>query len=188
MLKTILENQFRLEKEAISQLVKRLNKVVYKKNDLIVKEFKQCNKLYFIESGLVKLYFDTGEKTFIMTFFYEGQFFNELQGYVTTYPGHYAIQTIEDCVIYEVERDDLELLCKSFISIERFLRILYSFAAVNMMSRISDLLNEDASSRYKKFLKLFPTLNNRIALKAVSEYVGISQVSLSRIRANQNSF
>lgn len=51
------------------------------------------------------------------------------------------------------------------------------------MERISEMLEENAKERYANFVRDYPTLLQRISLGDLANYIGITQVSLSRIRA-----
>jgi hypothetical protein len=52
-----------------------------------------------------------------------------------------------------------------------------------MMKRISEMLEENATERYLHFVKENPDTLQRISLGDLASYLGITQVSLSRIRA-----
>lgn len=49
--------------------------------------------------------------------------------------------------------------------------------------RVSDMLEEDATAHYHSFVKENQSLLQRVSLGDVASYLGISQVTLSRIRA-----
>ena len=68
---------------------------------------------------------------------------------------------------------------------ETAFRKLLSIATINMMKRISEMLEENATKRYNHFLKDNSQLLQRISLGDLANYLGITQVSLSRIRANK---
>jgi hypothetical protein len=51
------------------------------------------------------------------------------------------------------------------------------------MDRISEMLEENAKERYTNFINKYPDLLQRISLGDLANYIGITQVSLSRIRA-----
>jgi hypothetical protein len=53
------------------------------------------------------------------------------------------------------------------------------------MERISEMLEENAKERYNNFVNDYPTLLQRISLGELANYIGITQVSLSRIRAGK---
>jgi hypothetical protein len=54
-----------------------------------------------------------------------------------------------------------------------------------MMHRISEMLEENPARRYHNFVARNPELLQRISLGDLANYLGISQVSLSRIRARK---
>jgi hypothetical protein len=52
------------------------------------------------------------------------------------------------------------------------------------LARISPMLAQDATTRYREFLDNYPQLANRIPLSYLASFLGITQSSLSRIRKN----
>ena len=144
-----------------------------------------CEHLFFIDQGLAKTYFNTGDKEFIMRFFCENEMFTVLDSYVTRQPSAYYIKALEPTEISYVEQKEMEKLCLKHHSIETFFRKLVSMAVVNMMKRISEMLEENASTRYTHFIKDNGHLLQRISLGDLASYLGITQVSLSRIRSQK---
>lgn len=49
-------------------------------------------------------------------------------------------------------------------------------------------LNLPAQERYEKMMKEFPRLCNRVNLRYIASFPGITQPSVSRIRGRQNLF
>ena len=68
---------------------------------------------------------------------------------------------------------------------ETFLRKLVSVAATKMTKRIREMLEENAGKRYKQFVKENKAILQRISLGDLASYLGITQQSLSRIRAKK---
>jgi len=141
--------------------------------------------LYFIKHGLTKLFFHKEDKEFIMTFFRENMMFTELNGYLTHKPSKYMIVALETTSILYAHHDDIEKLCKEHHCIETLFRRLFSVASINMMKRITEMLEENATTRYGHFLAEHNDLLQRISLGDLANYLGITQVSLSRIRASR---
>jgi CRP-like cAMP-binding protein len=135
--------------------------------------------------GLAKTYFNTGEKEFIMRFFCEREMFTVLDSFITQQPSTYYIKALEATEVSFIGQKELEELCWKHHCIETFYRKLVSIAVVNMMKRISEMLEENASTRYAHFLKDNGYLLQRISLGDLASYLGITQVSLSRIRAQK---
>lgn len=154
----------------------------YKKGDCLLAADQKSKRLYFINNGLVKLSFFRGDKELIMKFFSEKGFCAALDGFETQRPSNYTITAIEDTRLIEIDYAKLETLAGHSHAIEKMMRKICSVAIVNMMDRISEMLESNATERYLNFLKNNGHLVNRISLGDLSGYLGISQVSLSRLR------
>ena len=175
----------RLDEDAATDLSDMLQTKVFRKGDFVLKQQEICKYLYFIDGGLLKLFFSSEDKTFIMRFFPEGSMFTLLDSYLTQSQAQYEIVALEPATLTFIRYDDLEVLCKRYHTVETFFRKLISMAALNMMSRVSEMLEEDATARYENFVQQNNTLMQRISLGDLAAYLGITQVSLSRIRAKR---
>lgn len=154
----------------------------YSKGDKILKTGGYCNSLYFINRGLVKLSFETDESEFIMRFFQENILFTELESVTTYKPSKYAIIALEDIECSIIPYYKFEKQCRENQTISLFFNKFLTNAHINMMNRISEMLEADAKTRYHYFLNQNPSIINRISLGDLSKYLGINQVTLSRIR------
>lgn len=174
-----------LSAEASADLLPCLAVKTFEKGSLLLRERQICNKLFFVESGLVKVFFATEEKEFIMRFFPEHSLVTILDSFTLQQPSAYEIMALEDTTVSWLNHADLERLCKKHHCIETGFRKLLSVAAVNMMKRVSELLEENAGKRYDNFLRENGALLQRISLGDLANYLGITQVSLSRIRSRK---
>lgn len=172
-----------LESEAKVDLASRLFTKKYIKGELILESGNTCSRIYFVEIGLVKTFFHNGNREFIMRFFSEGNMFTVLDSFVTRKPSAYSILTLEQTTITYLNYSDLEELCNRYHAMETFYRKLLSMAVVNMMERVGGTLEEKAQVAYNKFVKEHGKLLQRISLADLASYLGITQVSLSRIRS-----
>lgn len=180
-----IENIIKPDPSVMETLVSGLELKTYRKGDFLLKGDETCKHFYFLDKGLVKLFFDNGDKDFIMTFFAENSFFTELNGFLTGHPSKYMIVALESCDVFRIHKDTIEGLCKKHHTAETLFSKLYSKAPVNMMGRISEMLEDDGKKRYNNFLKQRSDLIQRISLGDMADYIGITQVSLSRIRAQK---
>lgn len=174
-----------LDKVTTEDLLTKLENKTFLKGDYILRSGDVCRKLFFINVGLVKLCFTTGNKEFIMRFFPENVMFTLLDSYITQTPSTYEIISLDTTTITSIRKEEMEFLCKKYHSVETFFRKLVSIAALNMMNRISEMLEENATQRYRNFVKEDNYLVQRISLGDLANYLGITQVSLSRIRAKK---
>ena len=174
-----------LSNEAKDDLQNCLSLKSFTKGELLLKKGQVCKNLYFIDEGLTKVFFAKEDKEFIMRFFPEHTLFTVVDSLVTQTPSNYEVMALEKTIVTYITQTDLETLCKKQHPIETAFRKLLSIATINMMKRISEMLEENATERYNHFLKDNGLLLQRISLGDLANYLGITQVSLSRIRANR---
>ena len=153
-----------------------------KKGELLLRKGSYCRDFFFVEEGLVKLTFDKGEGEFIMRFFEENYLLTEVESLSLNKASKYEIRALEDTRVIRFSNEALETLSKEDPNVGLFYTRFLKMAHINMMNRISEILEADAKVRYTNFLEQQSALINRISLGDLSRYLGINQVTLSRIR------
>ena len=174
-----------LSETAAEGLQQYLTEKSFDKGEFLLRSGETCKKLYFINEGLTKTFFTKDDKEFIMRFFPEKTLFTVVNSFEMQVPSTYEIMALEKTSVTFLFKTDLEALCREHHCIETAFRKLLSIATINMMKRISEMLEENARERYEHFLKDNGLLLQRISLGDLANYLGITQVSLSRIRANK---
>jgi CRP-like cAMP-binding protein len=172
-----------LDEEVVDALMKKLQTNKYKKGDHVLKAGQVCNCFYFIDEGLLKISFQKEAKEFIMRFFPENSICSQLESFLQQSPSTYRMIALESTTLTYITQRDLEELCAKYHQMETIFRKFVSFAVINMMKRISEMLEENATESYLHFMRENPDLLQRISLGDLASYLGITQVSLSRIRA-----
>ncbi|WP_293939138.1 Crp/Fnr family transcriptional regulator [Sphingobacterium sp. UBA5996] len=173
---------FNVNNEALLEFKSKITSKSFKKGDIIVKKGRICDKIFFLEYGLVKTLFTSDSREYIMRFFSEANIFSVLDSFIEQKPSNYEIVALEDTAVSCISYKDLQLLCAKYHQIETFYRKLLSMAVIEMMTRIGRSLEETGIVAYNKFLKNQGYLLQRISLADLASYLGITQVSLSRIR------
>ena len=175
----------RLSPEASDDLEALLKTKEFKKGEFINKEGQICKDFFFVDYGLVKHYYYLNGNQYITRFFCENDFFIIMDSFLNYSPAEYTTIALEDTQITYLKNNDLEYLCKKHHSIETFIRKYISFVAFITINRFKSMLNQDATERYNNFLSEYKHILQRISLGDTASYLGMSQVSLSRIRAKK---
>jgi len=174
-----------LTKEAADELFKDLKTKSFKKGEYIVKRGEVCKYLFFLNEGLAKICFEKDDKNFVMRFFSEQRLFTVFDSYLTQTPSEFMLVALEPTTVTMISYEKMEALCKKHHCMETFFRKLISITPVRMMRRISEMLEENATERYNIFVKEYNNILQRISLGDIANYLGITQQSLSRIRAQK---
>lgn len=180
-----LNNIIPLTEEGIDDLSAVISRKEYAKGASLLKEESTCSWLYFMEKGLVKYSFYREDKEFIMRFFPENSLFTGLDSYIRQLPSAYVLEALEPVTVSRISHGDMELLCRKHHCLETAFSKFISIAALNMMDRVSEMLEENSAKRYANFVRSNGELMQRISLGDLASYLGITQVSLSRIRARK---
>lgn len=177
-----------LSDKASEELMQCVHTTSYSKGDLIHSEGKVCKYLFFVESGLVKHFYYHDGNQYVLRFFEEDHFFIATDSFFYDMPAEYSTLALEETTIIHLEYDDFERLCQSYHSFETFARKFVSIVAYTAISNLKGLLYLDATERYVKFIREYGHLQQRISLGDTAAFLGISQVSLSRIRSKRITF
>ena len=166
--------------QAISDLA---SLVSVKKNQDLQPIGVTCRTIYFVQSGLARIYYYKDGNEITEYFAFENDIIVRAESLFTGKPSKKAIQAVEDTVFIGIPSAQLFELYDSFPDIERLFRKITESAYVDTVNRIESIQFHTAEERYNQLLIENPSMIQRIPLKHIASYLGITQVSLSRIRA-----
>lgn len=153
------------------------------RNTCLVQSGVLDRNVYFIEEGITRSVFhkdDTGTTTW---FSMEGDITFGMYSLYHNMPSVESVETLTDCTIYVIPIEKLNFLYTQYIDIANWGRVLHQETNRLMSHIFVERLQLSPKERYECFLTHFPGLLNRIKLKFVAEFLGMSIYTLSRIRA-----
>ncbi|UCS95902.1 Crp/Fnr family transcriptional regulator [Echinicola marina] len=153
------------------------------KNETIIHQGKIENFSYFILEGCAKAHLNHDGKDINFWFGFEGDFLFSYNSKISKQPGYENISTLEKSLLWKISNDDLEILYKTNLEIANWSRKLTEIELIKTEKRLLDFQTKSATSRYEELLQRHPEILHRISLGNIASYLGISQVSLSRIRS-----
>lgn len=140
--------------------------------------------IFFIEKGIARAFISIDGKEFTFWIGKEGDTIVSLKSYVNNQRGYETIELMEDTVVYVLGRKELNELFNEDIHIANWGRKFAESEFLKTEERFIPLLFTTASERYNKLIENNPDLLQRLPLECLASYLGITPVSLSRIRAN----
>ena len=96
-----------------------------------------------------------------------------------------TVECISNATVSEFNTDDLSSIFNIYPELESFQRKNLERHVVTLYKRILNQLQLSASERYNVFLKQYPDIEQMIPNYHIASYLGITQQSLSRIRAKR---
>ncbi len=144
-----------------------------------------CKTIYFLKSGLARIYYFKESTDITESFSFENSLVVRYESLFTSKPSKKGIQVLEDAELIAIKSTALFKLYDTHPDIERLFRKVFEAALVEQISRIESLQFHTAEERYAALLKEAPDVIKRVPLKFIASYLGITAVSLSRIRAQK---
>ncbi len=170
-----------LEKEIISVS----KSISVQKDTILIKNGERCRNLFFINKGIVRgFYFDNG-KEITHWFAQEDDFATSFYSFITNQPSPETIEALEDCELTQISFDDLQKLYLKFPETERVGRIITENYYIDLEERFLNIQFKSAKERYQNLIGKNPNLLQRASLGQIATYLGITQETLSRVRAEK---
>jgi CRP-like cAMP-binding protein len=170
--------QWEIDAIAKNVYIKRVTRnIIFKHAGSLVKE------LYFVNSGCLRtFYLDKNSKECTRSIAFENTYCWAIN-FLNDFPIHEYIEALTDSELLVFTKEKFNVLvdsCPGFrkgymISLERIAQI---YAA-----RVETLISMTAKERYKSLLLNNPELVSTISNKIIASYLGITEQSLSRIKA-----
>jgi len=173
-----------LSGESTSKLEQLSQKITVKRNSLLIEQDKTQKDIYFLASGLARVYYETPRRQITLDFVSPGGTLISMNSYVHDTPGYENIDLLEDSVVYRINQQQLFELYESDIAIANWGRKMAELEFIKAEHRTMAKLFNTAQERYAELLQKYPQYIKGIKLGYIASYLGVSQVTLSRIRAN----
>lgn len=185
IIKKITEEYSVLSDETIDKWKKNIKILELPKGTQLVREEKFTDKLYFIYRGSAKAYHSKDGKLITDWFAFDNQFICAITGYFLKKPSEHCIELTENSIILEFEREKLTELSNNHHDFESFSRKIITKIMLQLQQRVVYLQFATAKERYHFLLKEYPKIELHISLGDIASYIGITQETLSRIRAKK---
>ena len=153
------------------------------KGELLVSAGSMCSHIYLIRKGILRSFVKEGSKEITTWISSEQELATCITSFGLQQPARENIQALEDCELSALSLEDLQYLYDHFpeanIIGRKILEKYYRDAEERAF--IARLM--EATSKYKHFIVTKSDLLNRVPLKFIASYLGMTLETLSRIRS-----
>jgi CRP-like cAMP-binding protein len=185
ILKSYFKDRTQINEEKLEALSPYFKEKTVKKNEFLLREGEVCRFNYFVLSGCLRLFSVNNEgleNTRYIAF--EGKFGTSFTSLITGDPSIEYIQSLEKSTVLTITKDDFFYLVENEPAVNKIYRNILESAYITTQKRIYDLQGSDSLDRLKWLLKQQPRIFNRLSNKVIASYLGITQYTLSRLKAN----
>ncbi|MEH6656510.1 Crp/Fnr family transcriptional regulator [Leeuwenhoekiella marinoflava] len=156
------------------------------KGNYILNSGEVCNHIYFLNQGFARQYYYKNGKEVTEWFAGKNEFCFSIESYFKDSPSKLLIETIEDSEVIYLHKEGLLGLSKSNIEIGQLAIKMFAKSLVLSQQRMESILFQSAKDRYVNLLERQPEIIQKVPLSYIASFLGITQETLSRIRAKLN--
>lgn len=153
-----------------------------KKNSLLLTAGKIAKEVYFIKRGCIRLFYEKDGDDISAFFFTENMFAGAYDSFISQKPSRHNIETIEDCEVLAINYSDFHRLLESHPTMNALVRKILEERFVALHDLFTSQILDTPEERYVKLQNERPDLINRIPQHQIATFLGVTPVSLSRIR------
>jgi CRP-like cAMP-binding protein len=139
-------------------------------------------EVYFIINGCMRLFYEKEGVDISAYFFTERMFAGAYDSFISQKPSRHSIETIEECQVLAISHSAYQHLFTEFPKMNEFVRKVLEERFVSLHELFTSLLLDSPEERYLNLIKDRPDLINRIPQHQLATFIGVTPVSLSRIR------
>ena len=155
----------------------------FKKGEIVLNRGEICREAYFILKGMMRSFQilpNKNEKTYVLCF--ENHIFTEHTSFISQKPSTDYLQAVDEVSVLFFTHENLMKLYKKSHALESIARQISDVNFIVAKNKLMSLMNDDAATRYRAFLRSYKSVLSRIPQNIVASYLGITPQSLSRLK------
>jgi len=143
------------------------------------------NKMGFVVDGVFKVVrINSKGNDFIPYFINEGHFVIDLDSFLNRSPSEEYIEALTTCKVITMTKSSFDFLENEVSNFSKIMGKLKENALIEKHKLKSEMLADDAATRYAKFIQRQPSIIQRVSQNHIAQFLGITPYTLSRIRKN----
>lgn len=181
-LEKYIQSYFGISQEDLAQVGALFKHQTIKKGDYFLKTGRVCDKLSFIQSGLLRIYVQTPDKEVTQWISTKGYFVTDLASLIFSTPARWTIQALTDTEIYTIDSHDYNRIGKLVPKWPELEKFFIARCFTILEDRIFTHLSMTAEERYHFFFERNKQLFNQVPLQYIASMLGMTPETFSRIR------
>lgn len=156
------------------------------KGEVLIRGGQTVNKTFFVTQGSLRSFcVDKEGKEHTLQFAIKDWWISDFMAIYNNEPASLTVECITDATVIEFNAQKLDEIYLQFPEFEAFQRKNLERHVVSLHKRILNQLQLTALERYNLFLEQYPNIEQHVPNYHIASYLGITQQSLSRVRAEK---
>jgi len=179
-------NKFPLSDEKWMEYTNCFNRIEVASKTTLLEEGEISKKLFLIEKGCIRVWFNNNGKDLTTQFFFENQSVASIESFMKKLPSPVVVETIEPSVIWWIHKNDLDKILKEIKEIpelrDRLIDMLFN-RTFDYMKYFVSFIKDSPTQRYLNLIEERPQIIQRVPQHYIASYLGVTTVHLSRIKS-----
>ena len=181
-----IRNSITLSSNAEDYIASISKEKTISKGDILIRQGQSVKNTYFVTSGCLRSFcVDKNGKGHTLQFAIKDWWISDFIAIYNDEQATLTVECITDSNVIEFNAKELDKIHSLFPEFEAFQRKNLERHIVSLHKRILNQLQLTAYERYDLFLKQYPDIEKYTPNYHIASYLGITQQSLSRIRAEK---
>lgn len=151
------------------------------RKELITETGQTERYLYFVVSGLQRVYFQTESKEATLVFTYAPSFGGVIDSLMLQTPSKFCYETLTPSVLLKISYEEIERLSRQFPAIQTMLNKGLSFAISGVLDRLAELQCYSSEEKFRALLSRSPHILQLVPHKYLANYIGIDVTNFSKL-------
>jgi CRP-like cAMP-binding protein len=182
ILRQHIEKIVMLTDQEFSYIFSHFNAKKFKRKKFVFRQNDNVADVYFVVSGLLMLaYDDESGKQHVVSFAMADWWETDFSAFHTGTKATMSLYCLEDTEALCLSIEGYRTLCSNLQKMEHLFLEKANRGHIASQQRILSFITSNASERYEKLLKQYPTLLQRVPKTLLASYLGVSRETLSRL-------
>lgn len=148
----------------------------------LVRQGQVANELYFINKGMLRLFYENEGDEITAFIFRENLFASSYDSFLRQTPSIQSLEALEEADLLVITQSKMNELYEELPKFNILTRKIAEQRFINAQQILSSFLLDSPEERYAKFVEQNGDLLLRVPHHIIASYLGMTPVSMSRIR------
>jgi CRP-like cAMP-binding protein len=183
---TKFKNNFPLTDEKWIEYINHFNRIEVPAKTTLLEEGEISKKLFIIEKGCIRVWFNNNGKDLTTQFFFENQSVASIESFMKKMPSPVVVETIESSILWWIHKNDLDKILEEIKEIpelrDRLINMLFE-RTFDYMKYFVSFIKDSPTQRYLNLIEERTQIIQRVPQHYIASYLGVTTVHLSRIKS-----
>ena len=180
------KNKLPVNEQKWNDYISYFNRMQVPAKTTLLQEGEISKKLFLIEKGCVRVWFNNNGKDVTFQFFFENSTVASIESFIKKFPSPVIIETIEPSVLWWIHKKDIDRIIEEIKDVpllrDKLIDALFD-RTFDYMKHFFSFIKDTPTQRYLNLLQEKPQIIQRIPQHYIASYLGVTTVHLSRIKS-----